>query len=83
MFYKYLQVDFQFSIFSTPAIDLNYFICTSPQQDIEKKHLGRLIGYYHEKLVENLNKFGYPKDKIPTYDEIYDEYKRKHFYCTY
>lgn len=72
-------VDFQFSVFSTPAIDLNYFLCTSTQ-DIGRKHISRLIGYYHEKLVENLNKFGYPKDKIPTYDEIYDEYKKKNFY---
>lgn len=78
-----LQIDFQFSIFTTPALDLHYFICTSPQQDIEKKHLERLLSYYHEQLVANLKKCNYPNDKIPTFEEIYQDFKNRAFYGKY
>ncbi|GLV39863.1 uncharacterized protein CBL_08073 [Carabus blaptoides fortunei] len=74
-------VDFQFCIFTSPAVDLHYFLCTSPQPEIEKKHLNRLLGYYHEQLVHNLRNMNYPNEKIPSYKDIYNDFRQRGFYA--
>ncbi|XP_023171192.2 uncharacterized protein LOC111599699 [Drosophila hydei] len=64
-----LLIDFQFSAWASPAVDLFYFFCTSLQPEVRNNHLSSLIQYYHKALVDTLRelKFG---GYIPTLRQL-------------
>lgn len=69
MYIFYLQVDFQLSCYTSPAMDLCYFMNMSLKQEIYMQHKEELIKEYHKTLAEMLQKLGY-KGKIPSLDDI-------------
>ncbi|GLV39607.1 uncharacterized protein CBL_08326 [Carabus blaptoides fortunei] len=73
-------VDFQFSVYTSPAIDLQYFIYTSVKQEIERTQLNRLLDCYYEELVKQLKKLNYPKEKIPTLEWIRKDFSDRSLY---
>lgn len=62
-------VDFQQSVYTSPAIDLLYFISTSAQLDEKLKNFEYYIAYYHESLVSSLKLLNYKKT-APTLKEL-------------
>lgn len=69
-------LDFQYSSWNSPAIDLNYLFNTSLQDPVEPKHLNELVECYHKNLVKYLEKLNY-KNHIPTLGEFKQQYFEK------
>ncbi|XP_035890993.1 uncharacterized protein LOC118502651 [Anopheles stephensi] len=67
-----MLLDFQLSVWGTPAIDLIYAMYNSVSIDTREHHRDELIKFYHEELVACLQKFGY-LGKLPTLLEIHLE----------
>ncbi|XP_030240310.1 uncharacterized protein LOC108654367 isoform X2 [Drosophila navojoa] len=65
-----LFVDFQRSVFSTPALDLYYLLLSSPSLDIKLEKFDYFIRYYHTELQRNLELLKYPRH-IPTLTELH------------
>lgn len=65
-----LFVDFQRSNFNTPAMDLYYFLLSSPSFDIKLEKFDYFIRYYHTELQRNLKLLKYPRH-IPTLRELH------------
>jgi hypothetical protein len=65
-----LFVDYQLTYFGSPAIDLNFFIYGSLNEDTRTAFSKKLIRTYHQNLKETLVKLNYGK-KIPTLHDIH------------
>ncbi|XP_022222562.2 uncharacterized protein LOC111074171, partial [Drosophila obscura] len=52
-------IDFQFSSWSSPAVDLHYFFNTSLQKQIRFEQQDALIQFYHKVLVDTLKDLKY------------------------
>lgn len=74
------QVDFQLSVFSTPAVDLQYFFHTSPTLHVYKTCLSTLLKHYHACLCQCLKDLKYPVNKMPTLEHILEEFASRAFY---
>ncbi|XP_066993253.2 uncharacterized protein [Anabrus simplex] len=57
-------VDFQLSLFASPAIDLQYFLHTCPSDEVRVQHMDTMIQSYHNELIRILDILGYPKHAI-------------------
>ncbi|CAO1413653.1 unnamed protein product [Diamesa serratosioi] len=62
-------VDFQQSVYTSPAIDLLWFISTSTQLDEKLQNFEYYIAFYYENLVTSLNLLNYKKTP-PTLKEL-------------
>lgn len=72
-------VDFQYSLFSSPTIDLHYFFNNSLQESLRPNSFNELLELYHGHLVNSLERLGY-KQHIPTLEELKAQYIDKRFY---
>ncbi|TDG43703.1 hypothetical protein AWZ03_009867 [Drosophila navojoa] len=72
-------IDFQFSVWSSPAIDLHYFFCTSVQNDLFRYHQAELVHFYYQNLVEALTKLKY-KGQVPSLFEFQQQFQARGFY---
>uniref|UniRef100_A0A182S5L0 CHK domain-containing protein n=1 Tax=Anopheles maculatus TaxID=74869 RepID=A0A182S5L0_9DIPT len=67
-----MLLDFQLSVWGTPAIDLIYAMYNTVSIDTRENHRDELINFYYQELIASLNKFGY-LGKLPTLLEIHLE----------
>lgn len=67
-----LQLDFQLAFLGSPAVDLNYFLFGSLNENVRKVHLKFIIHEYQRVLKETLEKLEY-QGHIPTLKEIHIE----------
>lgn len=74
-----VYLDFQFSCWTSPAIDLHYFLNTSLQETLRENHMNELIEFYHGQLANYLKRLNYP-GHIPTSDEFQKQFLEKSFY---
>ncbi|XP_063223196.1 uncharacterized protein LOC134531423 [Bacillus rossius redtenbacheri] len=72
-------VDFQLAMYSSCAIDLQYFIHTSPRDEVRVAHTEDILREYHRELSSTLQLLG-QADKAVTFRELLDEYERKGVY---
>ncbi|KAH8382989.1 hypothetical protein KR009_006153 [Drosophila setifemur] len=72
-------IDFQFSVWNSPAIDLHYFFGTSVNDKLRLENQPELVQFYYYKLVESLKKVKY-SGKIPTLFEFQQQFLSKAFY---
>lgn len=72
-------IDFQFSSWASPTIDLHYFLNSSLEESLRPDCFDDLIAFYHENLVNNLKCIGYKKH-IPSLDEFRQQYNERLFY---
>lgn len=63
-------IDFQQSVYTSPAIDLISLIFTSAKTETKLQNFEFFVQSYHEQLVEALTTLNYCK-KIPTLKELY------------
>lgn len=63
-------IDFQQSVYTSPAIDLLNLIFSSAETETKLCNFEYFVKFYHEQLVESLTLFNYSK-KIPTLKELY------------
>lgn len=78
-FENLIFIDFQFSFWSSPTIDLYYFLNSSLCDSLRPNHFDELVQFYHEKLVECLNRLNFGK-RIPTWPEFFAQYQERRFY---
>jgi len=74
-----ILIDFQFSVWNSPAIDLHYFFSTSIQDNLRWKHQPELVQFYYYKLVESLKKLKYSQ-QIPTLFDFQLQFQARAFY---
>ncbi|KAH8414014.1 hypothetical protein KR222_001940 [Zaprionus bogoriensis] len=72
-------IDFQFSVFNSPAVDLQYFFSTSLQDDICQIEM---VQFYHQKLVEALKKLKF-KGRIPSLFDFQLQFQARSFYAVF
>ncbi|XP_063223191.1 uncharacterized protein LOC134531420 [Bacillus rossius redtenbacheri] len=72
-------VDFQLAMYSSCAIDLQYFIHTSPRDEVRVAHTEDILREYHRELSSTLQLLG-QAGKAVTFRELMDEYERKGVY---
>lgn len=58
-------IDFQLNCWTSPAIDLQYFLNTSVNEKLQMRHQHELVQYYYKKLTTILRRLNYKKH-IPT-----------------
>lgn len=57
--YLIFQIDFQFSVYGTPAIDLASLLYLVADRECREKHRDRLIKDYHDQFKGTLTSLGY------------------------
>lgn len=55
---KHIFVDFQMCVYTSPAIDLHYFISTSACEDVYENHIDTLIEEYHRTVCSTMKQIG-------------------------
>ncbi|PSN31211.1 hypothetical protein C0J52_25884 [Blattella germanica] len=75
-------VDFQMSRFSSPALELQYFICNCPVDEVRLFHRDTLLEEYHSEFCETLK--GLNQDpNILTLQQLKEEFAEKDNYGLY
>ncbi|XP_017052797.1 uncharacterized protein LOC108095965 [Drosophila ficusphila] len=75
-------IDFQFSVWNSPAIDLHYFFSTSIHENLRLEHQTELVQFYYYKLVEALRKVNY-LGKVPSLFDFQQQFRAKAFYAVF
>lgn len=71
-----ILIDFQFSCFTSPAIDLHNYFSNTLQVPLRIAYIDGLVEFYHEHLSKNLNKLNYSKE-IPTLQQFKQQFLDK------
>lgn len=74
-----ILIDFQYACWTSPAIELHYFLNTSLQESLRPGRFDELISVYHAHLIECLKRLDYEKP-IPNFDQFKKQYRDKSFY---
>ncbi|XP_016986206.1 uncharacterized protein LOC108049511 [Drosophila rhopaloa] len=74
-----VAIDFQFSNFNSPAVDLHYFFNTSLREEVLDKE-SELVEYYYNTLKADLDKFSY-KGSFPSLKEFKIQFERRRPMC--
>jgi thiamine kinase-like enzyme len=69
-------VDFQISRFSSPALDLQYFMYTSPTEEVRFKHMDDLLEFYHIELRKTLQVLGCSEVEF-THQQLRNEFEER------
>lgn len=69
-------IDFQFSCWSSPAIDLHFLLNTSMRYEVHVNQLHELVRWYYSNLVTALTQLEYV-NHIPTEDEFNADFKKR------
>ncbi|XP_017017459.1 uncharacterized protein [Drosophila kikkawai] len=75
-------IDFQFTAWNSPAIDLHYFFSTSIHENLWREKQSELIQFYFYKLVAALKKVKY-FGRIPSLFEFQQQFCTKAFYAAF
>lgn len=72
------MVDFQLGRFASPALDILYFLHTSPNQNVLEDFWNHLIGEYLESLNETLKYLG--DDRVVSLEDVNRELEEKAYF---
>lgn len=72
-------IDFQYTAWGSPALDLFYFLNTSLEFDLHKSHQEELIAYYFGIFSETLKKLKY-QAPVPSLHRFHQQLLQKKFY---
>ncbi|XP_052847041.1 uncharacterized protein LOC128259009 [Drosophila gunungcola] len=75
-------IDFQFSVWNSPAIDLHYFFSTSIHENLRLQNQTELVQFYYYKLVEALKKVNY-LGKVPILFVFQQQFRARAFYAVF
>jgi hypothetical protein len=80
-------VDFQLLRFSSPALDLQYFLCTSTNDQVRFRKRGYLLREYHAELKHTLEALGLDPDQY-TVQQLYEDFEENEIFglltvCSY
>lgn len=69
-------IDFQFSFWGSPTLDLHYFLNTSICDSLRPQRLDEFVQFYYEELVKFLRQLN-SKRQLPTWIEFYQQYQER------
>ncbi|BFF92959.1 uncharacterized protein DMAD_10901 [Drosophila madeirensis] len=72
-----LPIDFQFSTWTSPVVDLLYLFSTSLREEVREKEI-ELVQHHFYELKKNLEKFSY-KGVVPSLHEYQLQFERRRF----
>ncbi|XP_017007542.2 uncharacterized protein [Drosophila takahashii] len=75
-------IDFQFSVWNSPAIDLHYFFSTALQANIRLKKQPELVQFYYYKLRDALKVVKY-SGKVPSLFAFHQQFRNRAFYAAF
>ncbi|KAH8247223.1 hypothetical protein KR038_000431 [Drosophila bunnanda] len=75
-------IDFQFSVWNSPAIDLHYFFSTSIHDYLRLEKQPELIQFYYYKLVNALKKLRY-SGQVPSLFDFQLQFRMRAFYAVF
>lgn len=81
-FENLMLIDFQFSFWASPTIDLHYFLNSSVCDSLRPHRFEEFVRFYHEHLVDLLKRLKFNKH-IPTWPEFYAQYQERMFFGKY
>ena len=76
----FFQIDYQMAFCTSLALDLNYFMYSSPDTFTRQNHYDDIIENYYLALKETLEKFDFDSKRIPTLKEVIEEVNQFKFY---
>lgn len=68
------------NIFTSPAIDLHYFIATSTKMSVKLDHIDILLDHYYAHLLATLTTLQYSLERVPTREQFKKDYNYRAFY---
>lgn len=69
-------LDYQISRYSSPALDLVYFLFSSTDKALRDAHYTEILQLYHKSLTTTLTKLGSDANKLFSYDDLQDQLKK-------
>lgn len=78
----YLQVDYQMTVFSSPAIDLHYFLNICPQIESDYEYDKFLLNEYLQTLTDTMASIDCTT-KAPTMESLIAAMHRKRIYAVF
>ncbi|KAJ8866921.1 hypothetical protein PR048_032783 [Dryococelus australis] len=75
-------VDFQYSYYGSPALDLHYFLYSSPSSEVSSRHFDQLLQCYHSSLSKTLARMGCG-DQCPSMGFIQEEMEKRNFFAVF
>ncbi|XP_037051982.1 uncharacterized protein LOC119085637 isoform X2 [Bradysia coprophila] len=69
-------LDFQISRYSSPALDLVYFLFSSTDKTLRDSYYTEVIQLYHKALSTNLTKLGSDAEKLFSFNDLQDQLKK-------
>lgn len=70
-------IDFQVSRFTTPVVDLSYFLACSTDKELRRR-LPELLNYYHNRLMEEIRLLGHSSPELLYPCEVYADHCKKY-----
>ncbi|CAD7091875.1 unnamed protein product [Hermetia illucens] len=77
-----ILLDFQFSCWASPTIDLHYLFNTSLAEGLWLNHIEEFVQFYYLNLRKSLEDLGF-QGKIPTLQEFWLQYMETAFYALF
>ncbi|KAJ9598055.1 hypothetical protein L9F63_026838, partial [Diploptera punctata] len=72
-------LDFQLSRYSSPALDLQYFMCNCPNDEVRFQHRDSLLEEYYSELADYCKSMGLESELI-SFKQLKEEFEEKNFF---
>ncbi|XP_023305293.2 uncharacterized protein LOC111687109 [Lucilia cuprina] len=76
-----LIIDFQYSFWGSPTLDLHYFFNTSIKEPLRLHHQDELFQMYHQHFTDTLKKLKYKSNPIPSLKKFRIQAEQKKFFA--
>ncbi|XP_037052130.1 uncharacterized protein LOC119085750 [Bradysia coprophila] len=73
---KICLLDWQLGRYSSPVLDISYFMFSSTDRKLREQHFDKLIKIYHSSLSNTIRKLGSDPDKLFSFSDLQGELKR-------
>lgn len=69
-------MDWQYTRYGTPVLDLFYLLFTSTDADLRREHYQALLELYHSSLSETIRKLGSDPEKLFSWNDLQTQLKK-------
>jgi len=73
---KICLLDWQLGRYSSPVLDITYFMFSSTDRALREEHYDKLIKIYHNALSNTITKLGSDPEKLFSFNDLLEELKR-------
>ncbi|XP_030374818.1 uncharacterized protein LOC115624330 [Scaptodrosophila lebanonensis] len=78
-----LLIDFQYSFWGSPTIDLHHLFNTSLQEKLRREEQNSFFQFYHRIFTSTLRKLNYRQNTIPTLHQFKLQVEKKRFFAVH